>query len=117
MAKLTAILAVISLAVAGVLATSDKPGGFNVMPQDLMACGSSSRTRLDIPQDNSTAGNVDPHAVDVATLSTSAEAPAYTTPGTCLAAGGQCASVNGYCYNNFDPINACISCQCGRGFL
>ena len=46
MAKFSAILAVISIAVAGVQATSDKPGGFNVMPQDLMACGSSSRTRL-----------------------------------------------------------------------
>lgn len=47
MAKLTAIIAFIALAAAGAHAAGDKPGGFNIMPQDLMACsGSSSRTRL-----------------------------------------------------------------------
>ena len=35
----------------------------------------------DVPTDNSTTGGADPRAIDVATFSTSAEAPAYSTPG------------------------------------
>lgn len=46
MAKLTALATVTFLLLVGVFATSDKPEGINIIPQDVMACGSSPRTRL-----------------------------------------------------------------------